>query len=203
MRPTGRATVAEPTTTNTLPPPPPPSKPAPSTAGRLTGDVLPVPAGWHRVVRAGGSEEGYEGNGTWVHARDPRYAAHAVITPGCADITRDDYPDPVAALEGTYEKRRGEPGVGLVLQFASAREAALFYRVYVSQVQACRKPDSPVAIDTVPSPLGLIDRRTASDGDWIEVARLTGSRLTLIMLTDPGHHRSRATSEALLRQIRS
>ena len=162
-----------------------------------------MPAGWHTVVRVGGSEEDYRGNGTWVHARDPRYAAQAVITLGCAEVTRDDYPDPVAALEGTYEKRRGEPGIGLVLQFADAKAAAAFYSVYLDQVRACRAPDGPVVIRTVPSRLGLIDHRTAPDGNWTEVARLTGPRLTLIILTDPAHHRSRAASESLLRHIPS
>ena len=63
--------AAEPTTTNTLPPPPPPSGPAPSTAGSLSARSLPVPAGWQTAVLDGGDEEGLQGNGTWVHARDP------------------------------------------------------------------------------------------------------------------------------------
>lgn len=194
-------TIAEPTTTNTLPPPPEPSRPAPSTAGRLTSRDLPVPAGWRSVVRAGGSEEDFQGNGTWVHARDPRYAAFGVITLGCAEVTRDDYPDPTAALEGTYQKKKDQPGIGLVLQFASERQAAAYYRVYLRQIRACRTPDGPVVVEVVPSALGLIDRRSSADGDWTEVGRLSGSRLTLVILSDPGHRRSRADSEALLRDI--
>ena len=146
-------------------------------------------------------EEGYQGNGTWVHARDPRYAAADVINLGCADVTRDDYPDPVAALEGTYERRKGEPGVGLVLQFSSSSRAAAYYRRYVEQVSACRGPEAPFAAKVIPSALGLIDQRSLPDGDWTEVARLSGPRLTMVILTDPRHRRSRAESEALLRQI--
>ena len=94
-----------------LPPPPAATAPAPSTAGRLSATALPVPAGWQTVARPGGAEEGFRGNGTWVHARDPRYAALDAITVGCADITRDDYTDPTAALEGNYRKGAND-GVG-------------------------------------------------------------------------------------------
>jgi len=90
--------MAEPTREATLPEPPPPSRPAPSTAGRLTAADLPVPAGWRTVARKGGVEEGFQGNGTWVHARDPRYAALEVVSLGCADISRAGFPDPVSAL---------------------------------------------------------------------------------------------------------
>jgi hypothetical protein len=197
------AVVAEPTTTNTLPPPPRPSRPAPSVAGELSAASLPVPAGWRTVVRAGGSEEGYEGNGTWVHARDPRYAANDVLAIGCAMVTRDDYADPTHALEGTYVRDKDESGIGLVLQFGTANQARAFYTLYVQQVRACRGPDGPVTTRVLSSGLGLIDRRRYPDGDWTEVGALEGSRLTLVILSDTGHRISAAQSEALLRQIRA
>jgi hypothetical protein len=196
-------TVTEPTTTNTLPPPPRPSKPAPSTAGELTAESLPVPRGWRTIARKGGSEEGYQGNGTWVHARDPRYAAQDVITLGCASITRDDYTDPSAALEGSYQKKEGAPGIGIVLQFDSRQAATRFYSLYVRQVAACRRADGPVLTRIIPSRLGLIDQRTYPDGDWTEVGALKADRLTLIILTDPGHKISMESSERLLQQIAS
>lgn len=95
--------LKEPATTNTLPPPPPPTRPAPSTADGLSARSLPVPAGWRTAALPGSDEEGFQGNGTWVHARDPRYAAQDVITLGCSLVTRDDYTDPSAALEGNYK----------------------------------------------------------------------------------------------------
>jgi hypothetical protein len=193
--------VAEPTTTNTLPPPPRPSKPAPSTAGRLTASSLPVPAGWRTVARKGGAEGTYLGNGTWVHARDPRYAAQDVITLNCAAVTRDDYTDPTHALEGSYARGQDRPGIGLVLQFGSAARARAFYDLYVRQVKACRSADSDLRTRVLPSRLGLIDQRTYPDGDWTEVAGLVGDRLTLVILTDPGHRITRSQSEALLQQI--
>ena len=196
------SSIPEPTTTNTLPPPPEPTKPAPSRAGPLTGESLPVPVGWHRVARDGGVEEGYLGNGTWIHARDARYAAHDVITLGCASVTRDDYTDPTHALEGSYE-RSGQPGVGLVLQFRTAGEASSYFQLYRSQVAACENASDPVRTKLVSSPTGLIDRRTYPDGQWTEVANSVGPRLVLILLSDPGHQISAAAAQQILAQIGS
>ena len=191
----------EPTTTNTLPAPPPPSDPAPSTAGVLTADALPVPTGWSTVVREGGTEEGFQGNGTWVHARDPRYAAQDAITIGCADVTRDDYPDPVAALEGNYTDDDGAPGVALALEFLDEAAAAAYWRQYTAQVEACRTPGGPVQTELVEGLPGLLDRRTYPDGDWTEVGRRAGTRITLVILSDEGHRISEAEARALLEQL--
>ncbi|QGN34555.1 hypothetical protein [Microlunatus sp. Gsoil 973] len=195
----------EPTTTNTLPPPKAPTSPAPKTAGKLTAKDLPVPKGWRTVAREGGAEEGYLGNGTWTHARDPRYAAQDVITIGCASITRDDYPDPVAALEGTYGRQgavNSQPGVGEVMQFKSAADATAYYREYRDQVRACSDPDGQVYAKIIGSDEGLIDRRVYDgSSDWTEVGKLTGNRLTLIILTDPGHRITKSQAEAILAKI--
>lgn len=193
--------ASEPTTTNTLPPPPPPTGPAPSTAGSLRADALPVPDGWRPVALEGGAEEGFEGNGTWVHARDPRYAAQDAITIGCADVTRDDYPDPVAALEGNYADSSGAPGVGLALDFADEVAATAYWERYTAQVEACRTLDEPVRTELVEGLPGLVDRRTYPDGEWTEVGRRSGPRVTLVILSDPGHRFSRARTEALLEQL--
>jgi hypothetical protein len=195
-------TIVEPTTTNTLPPPPEPTKPEPTRAGPLTTASLPVPRGWRTVVRAGGPEEGYEGNGTWVHGRDPRYAALDVISIGCATVTRDDYRDPVYALEGTYRNSVGAPGVGLVLQFSGPDAATGYFKLYRDQVAACEATDDPVRTTIVPSHAGLIDRRRYPDGDWTEVAKISGVRLTMIILSDPGHKITTDAAEKLLAQIR-
>lgn len=205
--PTSSVAIAEPTTTNTLPPPPAPTGPAPSVAGDLSAASLPVPAGWRTAVASGGEEEGFQGNGTWVHARDPRYAAQDVVTLGCADVTRDDYRDPVAALEGRY--RRGDKsGVGLVLQFGDAAAARRYFAVYTAQVRACEGGGSEVSTTVVAEPTaadggrGLVDRRRYPDASWTEVAELNGDRLTLLVLGDPGHRISRATAQRVLDQIR-
>ncbi len=194
--------ATEPTTTNTLPAPPEPTKAAASTAGSLTAAALPVPAGWHTVVKKGDQEEGYRGNGTWVHARDPRYAATDTISIGCAEITRDDFSDPRSALEGTYQNADDDPGIGLVLGFGTPTAAAHYFRLYTDQVEACTDPDGPMVATVVPSGLGLIDHRTyPGDDQWTEVVKLTGSRVTLIALTDHGHRIDESQATTILKSI--
>ncbi len=197
-----RDLAAEPTTTNTLPPPPPPTGPAPSTAGELTAAALPVPKGWKTVALDGGEEEGFEGNGTWVHERDPRYAAADVIGVGCAPVTRDDYTDPVAALEGNYEGKGRRPGVGLAMQFADAEAATRYFTLYRNQVQACTTSDGSVRTELITGVDGLADHRTYDDGEWTEIGRQTGNRVVLVILADPGHKIDRAAAQAILDQIK-
>ena len=197
---------AEPTTTNTLAPPPEPTGPAPSTAGDLDAAVLPVPAGWRTQVREGGEEEGFEGNGTWVRARDARYAAQDVITIGCTEVTRDDYPDPVRALEGGYTDGDGSPGIGLVLEFEDAAAASGYWDRYTEQVRACATLADPVRTDEVAvrQPAdgdALMDRRTYPDGEWTEVGVRRGDRVTLVILNDQ-HRTSRAAADLIVDQVR-
>lgn len=198
-------TVTEPTTTNTLPPPPAPSRPAASTAGDLDAAVLPVPRGWHRVVRAGGDEQGYQGNGTWVHARDARYAATDTVTIGCAAVTRDDFTDPVHALEGTYADAAGRPGIGLVLEFRTGGDAARYLALYRRQVAACTDPDGPVLaslITGVGSADALADHRSyPGDDRWSEVVERNGRRLTLVILADPDRRVDANAARRILAQI--
>jgi hypothetical protein len=193
--------LAEPTTTNTLPPPPPPTGPAPSTAGSLSAGSLPIPDGWRTAVLEGGDEEGFRGNGTWVHARDPRYAAQDVIAVGCAAVTRDDYTDPTAALEGNYPNNSGDPGIGLVLEFADEQAAIKYFGLYRGQVEACTGKQRPVRTAIVPSVNGLVDRRTYPDSKWTEIVERNARRITLIILSDPGHAISKADAERILVQI--
>jgi hypothetical protein len=198
----GATVVAEPTTTNTLPPPPPPTGPAPSTAGRLTAKSLPVPKGWRTVALDGGEEEGFEGNGTWVHERDPRYAAADTIGVGCSPVTRDDYADPVAALEGNYSGPGGLPGVGLAMQFADSKAAERYFTLYRKQVEACTEAAGPVRTTLIGGVDGLADHRRYDDGDWTEVGRQAGARVVLVILSDPGHKMGQADAQAILDQIR-
>jgi hypothetical protein len=196
------ASPVEPSTTNTLPPPSPPTAPAPSMAGKLTADALPVPAGWRTVALKGGDEDGFEGNGTWVHARDPRYAAQDVIGVGCAPVTRDDYTDPVAALEGNYTSKAGAPGVGLALQFADAGTARRYFELYRKQIQACTATSGPVRITMISGVDGLADHRRYDDAEWTEVGRQTADRVILVILSDAGRKIGRAAANAIADQIR-
>ena len=194
--------AAEPTTTNTLPPPPPPTAPAPSTAGDLDAKALPVPKGWRTVALDGGEEEGFEGNGTWVHERDPRYAAADTVGVGCSPVTRDDYTDPVAALEGNYEGPGRLPGVGLAMEFADSGAAERYFALYRKQVEACTRAAGPVRTTLIDGVDGLADHRRYDDGDWTEVGRQVGRRVVLVILSDPGHKIARAEAQAILDQVR-
>ncbi|SDS73570.1 hypothetical protein [Microlunatus soli] len=201
----GSTVAPEPTTSNTLPAPPEPTAPAPKSAGPLTKKDLPRPAGWQPVARPGGAEEGYRGNGTWVQGRDPRYAAQDTITIGCAPVTRDDYPDPISALQATYGKKgaTSTPGIGLAMQFGSTADAKAYYGRYLDQVRACDKPDGPMLATVIDSDLGLIDQRRYADGtEWTEMAGQRGKRVTLVILTDPGHTIDRSAAESVLRQLK-
>jgi hypothetical protein len=51
------------------------------------------------------------------------------------------------------------------------------------------------------SPTGLIDRRTYPDGDWTEVGAVAGRRVTLVILSDPGHRIGAAQAQRLLAQM--
>jgi hypothetical protein len=159
-----------------------------------------VPTGWRAVALEGGTEEGFRGNGTWVHARDPRYAAQDAITIGCADVTRDDYPEPVAALEGNYTGPRGAPGVGLALEFVDSTAATRYWTRYTDQVRACQTLDDPVRTEIVVDGEGLVDRRTYPDSEWTEVARRAGKRVVLVILNDEGRM-SAAQARRVLAQI--
>jgi hypothetical protein len=199
--PSAMRAPVEPTTTNTLPPPPPPSGPAPSTAGSLSAKSLPTPSGWQTAALEGGDEEGFRGNGTWVHARDPRYAAHDVIAVGCAAITRDDYPDPTAALEGNYIDPSGDPGVGLVLEFTDEQAATDYFQLYRDQVEACTTTDEPVHTTIISGTSGLVDRRIYPDSKWTEIVEQRGKIITLIILNDPDQAIGRASAQRILDQI--
>jgi len=50
---------------------------------------------------------------------------------------------------------------------------------------------------------GLVDRRTYPDSEWTEIAERNGSRITLIILADPGHSITKASAQRILDQIGS
>jgi hypothetical protein len=154
------------------------------------------------VALDGGDEEGFKGNGTWVHARDPRYAAQDVVGVGCAAVTRDDYADPVAALEGNYRSKAGAPGIGLALQFADPGAARRYFELYGEQVRACTTKPGPVRTSLITGVDGLADHRRYDDGEWTEVGRQSGDRVVLVILNDSGGKIGRAAATAILDQIR-
>lgn len=125
-----------------------------------------------------------------------------MIGVGCAPVTRDDYTDPVAALEGNYASKRGAPGVGLALQFADQDAARRYFDLYREQVEACTTKAHPVRTTMITGVDGLADRRRYDDGEWTEVGRQAGARVILVILSDPGGKIDREAAHAILDQIK-
>ncbi len=112
-----------------------PASPAATTAGELDRTSLPQPDGWDRVALDGSPDEGFTGNGTWLHAVDPARKGSDVLAIGCA-ATTTDAPAPIAALEGNLSSE-GRPGVSIAMQFASDGAAQEYFAVWQSQMRAC------------------------------------------------------------------
>ena len=58
-------------------------------------------------------------------------------------VTRDDYTDPTAALEGNYRNHSGAPGVGLALEFADEQAADSLLRALPASGPACTTETNP------------------------------------------------------------
>lgn len=156
-----------------------PTAPAPSTAGGLTESDIAVPDGWSPTARPGSPDDGFLGNGTWVHATSPSHSAFAAISLGCTDLRA--YPEPAAALEGTLTNADGAAGVGLVLEFADAAEAQAYFAEWVRQAEAC--------LGTVTQRLALtadtwVGRRNL-DTVWSETVGVRGASVSLLIVDDP------------------
>ena len=108
---------------------------ASTTSGALDGASLSQPDGWQTDIREGSLEEGFVGNGTWVHAVDPATKGTDVLAVGCAPATTDA-PKPIAALEGNLTAD-GKPGVSVAMQFGSEAEAQDYFAAWTKQKQAC------------------------------------------------------------------
>ncbi len=112
-----------------------PSSPAATTAGDLDDASLPQPDGWSGDVRDGSRDEGFTGNGTWLHAVDPATKGTDVLAVGCA-VTTTDAPQPVAALEGNLATD-SQSGISVAMQFATQTEAEQYFAAWQSQMTAC------------------------------------------------------------------
>lgn len=157
-------------------PPPAPTGPAPSTAGNLTATDIAVPEGWSPAVRPGSVEEGYLGNGTWVHAVSAEHSAYAAIALGCTEVRA--FPRPEAALEGTFTGPDGQRGVGVTLQFADDAGATAFFAEWVRQGEACLSSSTELITLTGDTWLG---RRTL-DTTWSEAVGRRGSQVRLVIV---------------------
>lgn len=160
-------------------PPAAPTAPAPSTAGGLTESDLAIPDGWSPTARPGSPEEGYLGNGTWVHATSAPHSAFAAISLGCTDLLA--YPEPSAALEGTLTDASGSFGIGLTLEFASEADAAAYFAEWIRQAEACVGTSTERLASSPDTWLG----RRNLDTVWSETVGVRGAHVVLLIVEDP------------------
>ncbi len=182
-------------TAEPVPDPQLPTGPADTSTGGLDESVLPVPEGWERVAKEGSADEGFFGNGTWVHAVDPVLRGAGTLAVGCDDAS----PDlagmvPTAVLEGTLE-REGAPGIVLAMEFADEDAAARYFEEYKRQVGLC---EGTVVEQVGETPQTWFGRRDLGQ-TWSEAAALNGDRATFIILqSDIDDHLLEGISNALL-----
>lgn len=175
-----------------------------TTAGDLAERNVPrapdLGRGWARFVDPGDVAEGYTGNGAWVRARGAAEVVQAVVPLGCAGLdSPPDLPVPEHALEATYRGPGDAPGVALVLDYASQRQASRFLAGMATIASTCRAPagnvgaDDPLTVVVDPvriTAATVLDRRRelgagASEWLWSEVVVREGSRVGLLILASP------------------
>ena len=154
-----------------------PTSPAATSSGGLDERSLARPDGWQGDVRDGSLEEGFTGNGTWLHAVDPATKGTDVLAVGCADTTTDA-PEPVAALEGNLGTG-GQPGVSVAMEFATQDEAARYFDAWTAQKRACLGSTVTESGSTADTWLGQWD----VDGElWSEAGGQRGAVVKLTLL---------------------
>lgn len=173
------ATPSEPPSFVPSEPPPVPTAPAPSTAGGLGEDDVARPNGWSPTARPGSPEEGYLGNGTWVHAVSAEHSAFAAISLGCTELRA--YPTPTAALEGTLAGPTGQAGIGVTLEFADASQAAAYFSEWTRQAEACLGTGTERVSQEPTLWLGRRHLGTV----WSEAVGLRDNRVVLLIVDDP------------------
>lgn len=160
-------------------PPPPPTEPAATTAGGLSPYDVGTADGWEPVAKPGSAEEGFMGNGTWVHATSAEHSAFAAIALGCTDL--GPYPLPMAALEGNLADDDGNPGVGLTLEFSSRSEAETYFAEWLRQAEACVGSFTEKLTSTSETWVGL----RHLDTTWSETAGLRGNTVRFLIVQAP------------------
>ncbi len=167
----------------------PHSQPAAKSAGPLTARSMPagsaLGAGWRTYADPGGADDGWTGNGTFVHARSGRDASVGVQPLGCQTRPRESLPTPGFALQGSYRSRVGAPAQAIVMQFGTPEAAARYFAGLESMLTGCTTADGPAGIvvrtDTA-TPTSFTGLRTyAGHETWREHDVRVGARVTVIL----------------------
>jgi len=176
--------------------------PIPATsAGPLSDRQLPGRAvlgpGWSTYAEPGGGESGVIGNGSWAQQRQVAEVMDGLTPIGCpGEAVNIRLPRPRWALEGSYRGPGQAPGVGLVLEYADSRTAALFLDRLSAQIQACARrrgrpdTDGPPVLTFDPFPsrgrtLSALRQEYGVEADphrYLLVAAHEGRRIAMVYL---------------------
>lgn len=158
---------------------------------------MPVPPRWNKVARPGGADEGFIGNGTWVHDRPPVNAAYEILAVGCKPVEVDAYAPPKAALAGTLAGSADQPGNTIALEFAEAAAARTWYEQLMGQLQACTAPGSSPKVNLARRGDQFFGTRDYGAGQvWTEFGKVSNTKVVLFILADPAY--APADAEATL-----
>lgn len=156
---------------------------APSTSGNLTQASFVVPTGWKPVV-TNTSEQGLTPNGVPVHARNPAEVSATMLQP-CAAPPSKAPTNPAHVLEMNL-KRGTSLGVAELLDFDTTAHAQQWFATFRAQVSACVRTQPSVFTRLQSDATTWRGRRNlGSDGNYAEVAVLTGRRISSYALQDP------------------
>jgi D-alanyl-D-alanine carboxypeptidase len=164
-------------------------RPADRVAGPLDARSMPAPSilgsGWRRFADPGGPEDGWVGNGTFVHARNARGAAVGVLPLGCAARASAALPAPRFALQGSYVSRDSRSAQAVVMQFVTRADAVTYFAGLEQRLLRCTTADGPSGV----SVRALHVTRRSFDGvrtyaghqTWREADRRSGARVTVLL----------------------
>ncbi|GAA1396209.1 hypothetical protein GCM10009599_23460 [Luteococcus peritonei] len=155
------------------------------------------------MVQKGSIEEGFLGNGTPAHARDPRYAAYEIMSVGCAEVKRDSWTDPTHALEVSLAKGPAK-GMAEAMVFADAQQARTWFTQWTAQLKACEGSSNPKTTASSTTADSWIGRRSYGSADgWAEVGAVMDNTVRLYLLADPDGAITTQQQQALLAQVRA
>ncbi|NHB85174.1 M15 family metallopeptidase [Tessaracoccus sp. HDW20] len=151
---------------------------SPTTAGGLDEADVARPDGWSPTARPGSTEEGYLGNGTWVHAVSPAHAALGAIALGCAEPG----PTPARRSAGGHPERRGgeagrRPDARVRRRCCGAGVLRRMGHAGGGMPRGCHHPCQP-------GERTWLGRRNL-DTVWSEAVGLRGTRVVLLIVDSP------------------
>lgn len=104
---------------------------------------------------------------------------------GCKDVNRAEWTDPKYALEVAYAKQ-GDKGVGVAFEFNSPEDATKWWKLFLSQLAACKGSDNPRVTTAEATDSHYVGTRTYPGGlPWTEAGLKNGSAIKMWIASDP------------------